>query len=154
MFQRLIFIFSLLFTSSFSFILSAFGESVNVIFTGVIEDYAIFTTPTLEARAEFAAANKSENELNSVINASWSLQSNTSTAVTISPANTVTLSANKSLGTGDTAPMTVNLSINTYESISLPPGKSNFEIDILMEKSADFNSSVNTDLVTVTIIAE
>jgi hypothetical protein len=150
MFQRLIFIFSLLFTSSFSFILSAFAESVNVIFSGVIEDYAVFTTPTLEA----SAADKSENKSNSLINARWKLQSNTSTAVTISPANTVTLSANKSLGTGDTAAMTVNFSINTYESISLPPGKSDLEIDMIMEKSPDFNPRVNTDLVTVTIIAE
>ncbi|WP_414529943.1 hypothetical protein [Nodularia chucula] len=58
MFQPLAIPLSLLFTSSLVFIPSALAQSVDIIFSGVVQDYAVFTTPTLAQIAKVSGNHK------------------------------------------------------------------------------------------------
>lgn len=75
MFQSLAITLSLLFTSSLIFIPSALAQSVDIIFSGVVQDYAVFTTPTLAQIAKVSANHK----------ANFNVGSSTSIHITVSP---------------------------------------------------------------------
>ena len=155
MFQRLLITSSLLLGSSFTFIPSALAQSVDIIFSGVVQDYASFTTPSLEQIEDFASAgNKSVSQSSSGINAGLSIQSSTSTSIKLSSPHSVSSSQTKSLETRDIAAFKSGSTGDRNEYISSSAGKSHLEMDILIEKSDKFKPMLETYFLTVTITAE
>ncbi len=157
MFHRLLITSSLLFTSTFSFLPSALAQSVDIIFSGVVQDYAVFSPPSWGKIEEFAStSHKSTRDSRTVITAGLSIQSSTSTNITVSSLQPISESKTqtKSLGTRDTAAFRLGSTVDRSEYISLTAGKSNLEMDMLIEKLDELKVGVETYLVTVTITAE
>lgn len=157
MFHHLLITSSLVFTSTFIFLPPALAQSVDIIFSGVIQDYAFFS-PTSWGKIEELTSNgnKSTRVFSIVITAGLSIQSSTSTNIKVSSLQPISESKNqtKSLGTRDKVAFRLGSTVDRSEYISLPAGKSNLEMDMLMEKLDELKVGVETYLVTVTITAE
>lgn len=156
MLHRLVISSAILFTSTVAFTPAVFAESVDILFTGVVQDYASLSVPSLEQISPLvSSAQKSVNKSNSVIPASLSVESSTSAQVNISSSQLVSVPSPKSLESN----YTVALRLGTAEvrsdvndgSITLPAGASNLELDLLTGKSAGVTSEADTYVVTVTV---
>ncbi|MDB9376403.1 hypothetical protein, partial [Nodularia sphaerocarpa] len=128
-----------------------------IIFSGVVQDYAFFTTPSWGKIEAFpSGGNKGANDLCPVITAGFSIHSSTSTSIKVSslPPISESKTQTKSLGSRNTAAFRLDSTVDKSEYISLPAGKSHLEVDMLMEKSQELKPGVDTYLVTVTITAQ
>ncbi|MBW4647044.1 MAG: hypothetical protein KME23_29365 [Goleter apudmare HA4340-LM2] len=156
MLHRLVIYSAVLFTSTVAFTPAVLAESVDILFTGVVHDYAALSVSNLgQISPIVSSAEKSASKSTSVIPASLSVESSTSAQISISSPQLVSGSNLKSLDLQPTAALRIGLTEVTSDasndSISLSAGATDLELDLLTGKSADLTPGADTYLVIVTV---